>query len=160
MSTDIGKGYTNYGVNVPGIPGLIDQTTIYRAQAAGVNNLATDTGVLTNYDWSDRPILGTTPKFNPKDTKVTVPGQDIKLGGFSGLQFEGVAANGNLKFITHTDRGPNAVNVDLLKDVAGDEKPFALPGFQPEIDRFELNAATGKFTLTQRINSLVPMAKP
>ncbi len=151
LSTDVGKGYLNYGVNVPGIPGLIDQTTIYRAQAAGVNNLATDTGILTTYNWDDRPILGTTPKFNPKDTTKTVPGQDIKLGGFSGLQFEGLAANGNLKFVTITDRGPNAANVDLIKDVAGDEKPYALPGFQPEIDRFELNAATGKFTLTQRI---------
>ena len=151
LSTDIGKGYLNYGVNVPGVPGLIDQTTIYRAMAAGVNNLATDTGILTTYNWDERPILGTTPQFNPKDTKVSVPGQDIKLGGFSGLQFEGLAKNGNLKFITVTDRGPNAANVDLLKDVPGDEKPFALPKFQPEIDRFELNAATGKFTLTQRI---------
>jgi alkaline phosphatase len=159
LSTDVGKGYTNYGVNVPGIPGLIDQTTIYRAQAAGVNNLATDTGILTTYNWDDRPILGTTAKFNPKDTKVTVPGQDIKLGGFSGLQFEGQAANGNLKFVTITDRGPNAANVDLIKDVAGDEKPYALPGFQPEIDRFELNAATGKFTLTQRIKLTAPDGK-
>ncbi len=160
LSTGVGKGYTNYGVDVPGIPGLIDQTTIYRAQAAGVNSVATDVGILTNYNWDDRPILGTTPKFNPKDPKVTVPGQDIKLGGFSGLQFEGVAANGNLKFITHTDRGPNAANADLIKDVAGDEKPFALPNFQPEIDRFELNAATGKFTLTQRIKLTAPDGKP
>ncbi len=158
LSTDVGKGYTNYGVNVPGIPGLIDQTTIYRAQAAGVNNLATDTGILTTYNWDDRPILGTTPKFNPKDNKVTVPGQDIKLGGFSGLQFEGVAANGNLKFITHTDRGPNATLLDA-KGVASTDKPYALPGFDPEIDRFELNAQTGKFTLTQRIKLTAPDGK-
>lgn len=151
LSTDVGKGYTNYGTAVPGIPGLIDQTTIYRAQAQGVNKLATDVGVLTTYDWADRPVIGITSTFNPKDATKTVLGQEIKLGGFSGLQFEGIAANGNLKFITHTDRGPNAEPVDLLKDVPGNERPFLLPNFQPEIDRFELNAATGKITLTQRI---------
>jgi alkaline phosphatase len=159
LKTDIGKGYVNYGTAVPGIPGLIDQTTIYRAQAAGVNKLATDVGILTTYNWDDRPVVGITSTFNPKATTTTVPGQEIKLGGFSGLKYEGMAANGNLKFITHTDRGPNAENVDLIKDVAGNEKPFLLPNFQPEIDRFELNAATGKITLTQRIKLTAPNGK-
>jgi alkaline phosphatase len=159
LTTDVGKGYVNYGTAVPGIPGLIDQTTIYRAQANGVNKRGTDGGTLTTYNWDDRPSLGITNTFNPKDTNKTVPGQEIKLGGFSGLKFEGVAANGNLKFITHTDRGPNAENVDLLKDVPGKEKPFVLPSFQPEIDRFELNATTGKINLTQRIKLTRPDGK-
>ncbi len=51
---------------------------------------------LTIYDFQDLPKLGTTSK-----------GEDIFLGGFSGLYFQGIAPNGNLKFVTHTDRGPN-----------------------------------------------------
>ncbi len=151
LADGVGKGYQNYGVNVPGIPGLIDQTTIYRAQTVGVNKLASDVGVLTTYNWDNRPTIGTTAKVNPKDPNKTTAGQDVKLGGFSGLRFEGVSANGNLRFVTVTDRGPNAEPADLLKDVAGNELPMILPDFQPEVDRFELNAATGKFALTQRI---------
>jgi hypothetical protein len=76
---------------------------------------------------------------------TTIGGQDIFLGGFSGLHFEGKdPVTGNLKFITHTDRGPNAEPTGLLR-------PFLLPGFTPEIVRFELNRGTGELKLTQRI---------
>lgn len=88
---------------------------------------------LTNYEFNNLPILGTTST-----------GQDILLGGFSGLYFQGMAANGNLKFVTHTDRGPNGDN-----SVSGG-KVFPLPDFQPEIISFELNRATGEITITQR----------
>jgi hypothetical protein len=55
-----------------------------------------------------------------------------------------VAANGNLKFVTNTDRGPNGEPVN-------DKRPFLLPAFAPEIIRFELTPSTGAINITQRI---------
>lgn len=76
---------------------------------------------------------------------TTVGGQTIKLGGFSGLAFEGIdEETGDYKFVTHTDRGPNGEPTGLLR-------PFLLPGFSPEIVRFRLNRDTGALTITQRI---------
>lgn len=82
--------------------------------------------------FQDLPVLGRTEA-----------GQEIPLGGFSGLLFDGYAKNGNLRFITHTDRGPNAEPTGILR-------PFLLPDFSPEIIRFELNPSTGRITLTDR----------
>ncbi|MBD2199935.1 MULTISPECIES: 5'/3'-nucleotidase SurE [Calothrix] len=87
---------------------------------------------LTIYDFKNLPKLGTTSK-----------GEDIFLGGFSGLYFQGIAPNGNLRFVTHTDRGPNG-------DSVGANRPFYLPSFQPEIVNFELNRTTGEITITKR----------
>ncbi|MBW4674419.1 MAG: phytase [Desmonostoc geniculatum HA4340-LM1] len=87
---------------------------------------------LTIYEFENLPKLGTTSK-----------GEDIFLGGFSGLYFQGVAANGNLKFVTNTDRGPNG-------EPDGVNRPFLLPDFQPEIVSFELNRTTGEITITKR----------
>jgi uncharacterized repeat protein (TIGR01451 family) len=87
---------------------------------------------ITNYDFTNLPKLGTASN-----------GQEISLGGFSGLYFQGLAANGNLKFVTHTDRGPNG-------EPTGANRPFLLPNFQPEIVNFELNRATGKIDITKR----------
>ncbi|WP_413173597.1 phytase [Anabaena azotica] len=87
---------------------------------------------LTNYEFTNLPKLGTTST-----------GQDIFLGGFSGLYFQGTALNGNLKFVTHTDRGPNG-------EPTGQNRPFLLPDFQPEIVSFELNQQTGEITITNR----------
>lgn len=69
----------------------------------------------------------------------------LKLGGFSGLAFEGVTADGQLKFIVNTDRGPNA------EPNAAAQRPFLLPGFNPRLVRFTLDPSNGKFTLTQQI---------
>ncbi len=87
---------------------------------------------LTIYEFADLPKLGTTSQ-----------GEDILLGGFSGLYFQGIASNGNLKFVTHTDRGPNGEPV-------GANRPFLLPDFQPEIVNFELNRTTGEISITKR----------
>ncbi|MBC1221812.1 phytase [Nostoc sp. UCD121] len=87
---------------------------------------------LTIYEFANLPKLDTTSK-----------GQDILLGGFSGLYFQGIAANGNLKFVTNTDRGPNG-------EPDGVKRPFLLPDFQPEIVSFELNRTTGEITITNR----------
>ena len=76
---------------------------------------------------------------------TTLAGQELKLGGFSGLYFEGIdAVTGRYKFITHTDRGPNA-------EPTGIYRPFLLPGFAPEVVRFELDRASGALAITQRI---------
>ena len=76
---------------------------------------------------------------------ATAAGQQLFLGGFSGLHFEGVdRKGGRYKFITHTDRGPNA-------EPDGINRPFLLPKFAPEIIRFELDRKTGALTLTKRI---------
>jgi hypothetical protein len=85
------------------------------------------------YEWHDRPFVGT-----------TAAGQKIQLGGFSGLGFEGVTADGKLKFITHTDRGPNA-------EPTGINRPFLLPFFNPRIVRFTLDPQDGRFELTDQI---------
>ncbi|QKQ73344.1 phytase [Nostoc sp. TCL240-02] len=87
---------------------------------------------LTIYEFANLPKLDTTSK-----------GQDILLGGFSGLYFQGIAANGNLKFVTNTDRGPNG-------EPDGVKRPFLLPDFQPEIVSFELNRTTGEISITNR----------
>ncbi len=92
----------------------------------------TVTGLQT-FEFSNMPSIGT-----------TVAGQNIALGGFSGLHFEGYAANGNMKFITNTDRGPNGEPVGI-------NRPFVLPNFAPELVRFELNRGTGQITIMQRI---------
>ncbi len=87
---------------------------------------------LTIYDFENLPKLGTASN-----------GQDVFLGGFSGLYFQGIAANGNLKFVTHPDRGPNGDNTDS-------GRPFPLPDYQPEIVSFELNRSTGEISITKR----------
>jgi len=86
------------------------------------------------FDQAGMPAIGT-----------TIGGQTIKLGGFSGLAFEGInPVNGRYKFITHTDRGPNG-------EPTGINRPFLLPNFAPEIVRFELDRTSGNLALTQRI---------
>jgi len=76
---------------------------------------------------------------------------DIPLGGLSGLFFEGVDEDGNLEFITHPDRGPDLGSEDLDGDGENDVRVFALPDFQPSLNRFELNPETGEITFTETI---------
>jgi hypothetical protein len=91
-------------------------------------------------EWADRPLLGT-----------TAAGQEILLGGFSGLYFEGRdEATGELHFITHPDRGPNPEPVDVDGDGVN-ERPFALPDYQAQLVRFAVNPATAAFTITEQI---------
>jgi hypothetical protein len=93
---------------------------------------STTSSVLSTYQFSDLPVLGTTQA-----------GQTIQLGGFSGLFFDGTAANGNLKFITNTDRGPNG-------EETNSRRPFLLPDFAPELIRFELDPTTGQLSITEQ----------
>lgn len=85
------------------------------------------------YEFIDLPVLGT-----------TAAGQDILQGGFSGLYFEGIdEATGNYLFLTHPDRGPNPDPVDVDDDGLG-ERPFALPDYQAQWQRFALNPESGE----------------
>ncbi|HEY9897188.1 MAG TPA: choice-of-anchor I family protein, partial [Candidatus Sericytochromatia bacterium] len=122
----------------------IASATITQIIPLGVKDFSKGLPTLTTYEFTNLPVLGTTATVNPSNPSQTVPGQEIQLGGFSGLYFEGVAANGNLKFITHTDRGPNA-------EPSGSNRPFPLPDFQPQLVRFELNQSTGALAITEQI---------
>ncbi|MGZ3787494.1 MAG: esterase-like activity of phytase family protein [Bacteriovorax sp.] len=68
---------------------------------------------------------------------VTVSGQNIYLGGFSGLSFV-EAKDGAFFFNAITDRGPNGWNEGL-------DRPFLLPEFSPQI--VTLKADPSKKTL-------------
>lgn len=114
----------------------IDSAKVTRLQGLGFkeHSLVEASTTIHRIDPSQLPSIGT-----------TIAGQSIALGGFSGLHFEGTdAATGRLKFVAVTDRGPNA-------EPTGIRRPFLLPGFTPEIVRMELDQATGKVTITQRI---------
>ncbi len=88
---------------------------------------------ITTYELRDLPTIGS-----------TAAGQPLYLGGFSGLFFEGKTAEGKLKFVTHTDRGPNGEPTGALR-------PFLLPHFAPEIVRLELDPSSRELSITQRI---------
>lgn len=85
------------------------------------------------YEFGDLPNIGS-----------TAAGQPLFLGGFSGLHYEGKTADGKLKFVTHTDRGPNG-------EATGSLRPFLLPDFTPEIVRLELDPVSGQVAITERI---------
>ncbi len=108
---------------------------------------------LVPFGYKDHAAVGaatTLYNFAPADVPsigTTLAGQEIPLGGFSGLAFEGIdPATGNLKFAAHTDRGPNAE-----PDPVTGRRPFLLPDFAPEVVRLNLDRKAGKLTLTQRI---------
>ena len=124
---------------------VLDLTTntITAIQALGLKDYSTGLPQVKSFDFdaATLPVIGT-----------TATGQTLKLGGFSGLHFEGIdVATGNLKFITNTDRGPNGEPSDVLPAVPGNERPFALPGFSPELVRFQLNQSSGAISITSRI---------
>lgn len=124
--------------------------TVERIVPLGFKDFSKDLPTLKTFDWNNRPVLGTTATVNPTNAAQTTPGQEILLGGFSGLAYRGTAANGNLIFVTHPDRGPNGEPTDILTNLPGKERPFALPNYQSRIVTFELNQATGAFENVQQ----------
>ncbi len=115
------------------------QEKITRLIPLGYKNHSGDHRI-TNYEFKNMPVIG-----------ITHLGQHIKLGGFSGLFYEGInPQTGRLQFITHTDRGPTCNQTD----VDGDgliETPFVLPLFQPRWIRFELSPETQQCIVTETI---------
>jgi hypothetical protein len=61
----------------------------------------------------------------------------IKLGGFSGLHYDGSGKKGVLKFLTVSDRGPNGA------DVVNGSRTFNLPKYQARIIAFETEKNSG-----------------
>ena len=112
----------------------IATATVESIKPLGFKDYSVPSTRLETFEFSNLPSIG-----------KTAANQELFLGGFSGLFYEGTAANGNLKFVTHTDRGPNG-------EPTGSNRPFLLPNFSPEIVRFELDRATGAITITERIN--------
>jgi len=114
----------------------IENGRIIELLPLGYKDYSRRPAVSTSFEWSPEylPSIGTTPA-----------GQELKLGGFSGLAFEGVTDDGELKFIATTDRGPNGE-----PDSAG-LRPFLLPAFTPRLVRFTLDPASGRLRLRQQI---------
>jgi len=121
---------------------VVDLATkaITAVRPLGTKNHGAGTPSLTTATLAAPPVLGT-----------TAAGQDILLGGFSGLWIDSVdAASGVITLWANTDRGPNLEPVNVDGDAAL-ERPFALPGFQPRICTFTYNPATNAFALTGEI---------
>lgn len=111
----------------------IKQARVTEVRALGYKDFNAAPTV-SNYEIGNLPSIG-----------MTAAGQPLKLGGFSGLFFEGRTRHGKLKFVTHTDRGPNGEPV-------GANRPFLLPDFSPRIVRLELDPKTGRVEITQQIS--------
>ncbi len=105
----------------------------------GFKHFGAPVATLDLYELVDRPVLGT-----------TAAGQEILLGGFSGLFYEGMDDSGRYIFVTHTDRGPNPEPVDVDGDGVN-ERPFALPDFQPVIVRLALDPAANAVEILEQI---------
>lgn len=105
----------------------------------GVKDFSRGEPRLTTYDITNRgPITnGGTPLH-------TAAGETVELGGFSGLWFDGVAANGNLKFLVIPDRGPNGDPID-------GNRPFLLPDYQARLLSLEVNETSGAVTITNQL---------
>jgi hypothetical protein len=114
----------------------------------GFKHFDAPVATLTTYPVADLPALGT-----------TAAGQEIRLGGFSGLFYEGVEDAGRLIFVTHPDRGPSSRGHDVDGDGIN-ERPFALPDFQPVIVRLALDPATGVVEILEQIGLTRPDGTP
>lgn len=97
---------------------------------------------LEKHTFDNRPLLGT-----------TAAGQEILLGGFSSLWFEGMTSDGKMKFLTNPDRGPNAEPFNIGGIL---KRPFALPNYQARLVRFEFDTTSKAITITQQL----PLFRP
>ncbi|MGA1133478.1 MAG: choice-of-anchor I domain-containing protein, partial [Prochlorotrichaceae cyanobacterium] len=117
----------------------IASKTIDGIQPLGFKDYNRGLPELTTYDITNRGNIN-----NGGADLLTADGNTIELGGFSGLFYDGVAGNGNLKFLTLPDRGPNG-------DPTGNDRPFLLPDYQARIVSLELNQTTGEVTITDQL---------
>lgn len=109
-------------------------------QGLGLKDYSRGLPEVTNYAWDlSGEVLGTTPT-----------GQEILLGGLSGLYYEGTGDDGLLQFIATPDRGPNGEPTDVDGD-GNNERPFPLPDYQAKLVRFTLDRESGEFNITEEI---------
>ena len=114
----------------------------------------------TKKHYAGTPSLTTAVMGGLPSLGTTVAGQDILLGGFSGLWIDSVnATTGVMTLWANTDRGPNLEPVNVDGDAAL-ERPFALPGFQPRIATFTYDPATNAIALTGQILLRKPDGSP
>lgn len=114
----------------------------------------------TKKHYAGTPSLVTTTLANPPSIGTTAAGQNILLGGFSGLWIDSVdASTGVMTLWANTDRGPNLDPVNVDADAAL-ERPFALPAFQPRIATFTYNPTTNALALTGQILLRKPDGTP
>ena len=114
----------------------------------------------TKKHYAGTPSLTTASLGGLPSIGTTAAGQDISLGGLSGLWIDAVnATTGVITFWANTDRGPNLEPVNVDGDAAL-ERPFALPGFQPRIATFTYDPATNAIALTGEILLRKPDGSP
>ena len=119
----------------------LEASEITELQPLGATDFSRGLPRVTNYAWDlSGEVLGTTPA-----------GQDILLGGLSGLFYEGTTDDGKLQFITTPDRGPNGEPTDV-DDNGVKERPFPLPDYQAKLVRFTLDEESGEFEITEEIS--------
>ena len=107
---------------------------------AGLKDHSRGLPTVVTANFPELPILGMTPA-----------NQTLRLGGFSGLWFEGIEGpTGRLRFATVPDRGPNGEPSNVDADPAL-ERPFALPNYQPRVVRFTYDAQTREIALAGQL---------
>ncbi|NUM87748.1 MAG: esterase-like activity of phytase family protein [Bdellovibrionales bacterium] len=84
---------------------------------------------------------------DPPEIGTTLAGQKVRLGGFSALHFLG-QEGGKHRFLTMTDRGPNAF---FIEDKRGLLRPFLLPDFSPRIVELEADFAAGEIRVVRQV---------
>ncbi|MDB9527892.1 esterase-like activity of phytase family protein [Oscillatoria sp. CS-180] len=124
----------------------IATATVESIVPLGVKDFSKGQPALTSYVISDRGAI-----TNGGDPLTTATGETIELGGFSGLWYDGVADNGNLKFLAVPDRGPNGDPLDLDGDGSTEARAFLLPDYQARVVSLELDEASGEVTLTDEL---------
>jgi 3-phytase len=82
----------------------------------------------------------------------TISGQDIYLGGFSGLNFI-ESKNGAFFFKTITDRGPNGWS-------EGNERPFLLPEFSPQIITLKADPTKNTLEIVEKLELKTKNGRP
>ena len=115
-------------------------------QPLGLKDFSQGLPELTSFAISDRGAI-----TNGGEPLLTATGETIELGGFSGLWFDGVAENGNLKFLAVPDRGPNGDPLDLDGDGTTESRTFLLPDYQARVVSLELNETTGEVAITNEL---------
>ena len=142
VSADSRKAYVTLQENNAIAVVDIEKAKVLQLLPLGFKDYGATPAVSASYEWENLPSIG-----------KTAAGQKMTLGGFSGLAFEGTTRDGRLKFITHTDRGPNA-------EPTGIRRPFLLPQFTPRIVRFMLDPVSGYIELSEQIELKRPDGKP
>lgn len=119
----------------------LETSQVRQIQPLGTKNYQPGTPELTTYTWDlSEEVLGTTPA-----------GQEINLGGMSGLYYRGTTEEGLLQFIATPDRGPNGEPTDVDDD-GDNERPFPLPDYQPRLVNFTLDRESGEIAITDQIS--------